>query len=360
MRDPYFYVRGDEEVLLRVRPPAAQALLLFLRVAAVAAVVAAAGMAALAIARDPPVEPRVFLAGVAVATLVALLVAWRRWATTEYALTDARVYARRGRMLTNVHFTTHDKVTDLQLQQGPLERLLGLSGITFSTAGGDVRVGGIADALAFKERAETARDAFIRQLLEEADVELPAPADAAAARPAEATARPRADLPPVPEWTGPRPEYVKAGDRPVWHARASPVAAASSLKRLAGLAFLLLIRPERIPWLALPVLALGIALLTLGVRATQLRRMEYLATDHRVYARKGVVGTTVNQLTYDKITDITYRQDFFGRLLGYGSVTLNTAGSAAAPITMEGLADPLGAKEAIEAWRDRALGEAEA
>jgi hypothetical protein len=65
----------------------------------------------------------------------------------------------------------------------------------------------------------------------------------------------------------------------------------------------------------------------------------------------------VKQLTYDKITDITYRQDVLGRVLGYGGVIVDTAGGGAAPITMQGLADPLAAKELLERMRSRAMRE---
>lgn len=47
-----------------------------------------------------------------------------------------------------------------------------------------------------------------------------------------------------------------------------------------------------------------------------------------------------------------------GRLLGYGSVTVSTAGGGAAPIVMQGLADPLAAKEVLERMRARAVREA--
>ncbi|HET6405811.1 MAG TPA: PH domain-containing protein, partial [Candidatus Thermoplasmatota archaeon] len=183
-------------------------------------------------------------------------------------------------------------------------------------------------------------------------------------RAAPAPEAPRADAPPpVPTpaappppvaFDGPRPAYLQQGDTPVWSARPRLVAALGALRSLIGiLPFLLFSNfmegPRRV---LIPLAAMGIVLMFVAIRFMQLRRTEYVATERRVYARSGLVGTTVSQLTYDKITDITFHQDLLGRLLGYGSVTLQTAGSNQAPITMIGLAEPLAAKETVERWRD--------
>ena len=361
MHGPYFYLRGDEEVLARVRPPPAYALVLFLVPALVlTALLVGALVARAAVPAIPAWAP--WLAWGALLALVAL-VAWRRQATTEYALTDARVYARTGRLVTRLHFTTHDKITDMRFRQGPLERAFGLSSLTFSTAGGEVVVAGVRDAMDLKAAAERARDAFIQRLL----AEVPAPA--APAPPVEegasdlhvaAPVASRAALapPPIVEFTGPRPDYLQEGDAPVWSARPRLAAALGALRSVLGLIPFLLFSsfmegPRRV---LIPLAAIGLVAMFVAVRFMQLRRTEYIATQRRVYARQGLVGTTVNQLTYDKITDVTFHQDLIGRLFGYGSVTLQTAGSNQAPITMIGLAYPLAAKEAIERWRDAYVG----
>jgi len=164
---------------------------------------------------------------------------------------------------------------------------------------------------------------------------------------------------PVAEpWTGARPDYLQGGDEPVWSARPRPIAALGALRSLLGLIPFIFFTsfmdgPNRV-WITLA--ATGLVLMFIAVRFMQLRRTEYMATERRVYARQGLIGTTVNQLTYDKITDITFHQDILGKIFGYGSVTLQTAGSNQAPITMIGLAAPLAAKETVERWRDAAVG----
>lgn len=350
---PFFYVRADEVPLLRLRAAPAFFLVLVAAPLAVLALVLAAALVARATLEPARVVPA--WAPWAVWGALVLLVAipaWRRQATTEYALTDQRIYVRYGRLVTRLHFTTHDKVTDIHYRQGPIERLFGLASITFATAGGEVHVPGIRDALQVKEAAEKARDAFLRTLLGEA-APLQAPPEVVA--PADA---PSAPPPPAQPWTGARPGYLQAGDAPVWSARPVAVAAVGALRPLLGLVPLLIVFNLRgsSPGAPMAAAALVLVLAFVLVRVLQLRRMEYIATDRRVYARTGLVTTSVNQLTYDKITDIAYHQDLLGRLLGYGSVTLQTAGSNQAPIKMIGLGDPLAAKETIEAWRDRSIG----
>lgn len=352
---PYFYLRADEEVLVRVRPPFAYAVAL-----AVAPFVALSVLlAAFLFVAGPvglPVAPSTAWGVWGVLVALVALVSWRRQATSEYAITDQRIYSRTGRLITRLHFTTHDKITDMRFRQGPIERAFGLSGLTFATAGGDVHVAGIRDALAIKATSETARDAFIRKLLAEAPAFA---APAVAASQSEAGPLPEAVVPPPPvSFEGPRPDYLQQGDVPVWRAKPRPIAAVGALRSILGLIPFLLFSsfmqgPQRV---FIPIAATGLVLMFIAVRFAQLRRTEYVATERRVYARAGLVGTTVNQLTYDKITDITFHQDLLGRIFGYGSVTLQTAGSNQAPITMIGLAAPLAAKETVERWRDAAVG----
>ena len=357
MAERYFYVRGDERVLLKMRAAPAFALVLLLpRLLYVVAPLAIFLLARPYVAALAHIPATPVLAGAGALALVLALASWRRAATTEYALTDERIYARVGQLVTRLHFTTHDKVTDILYRQGPLERAFGLANLTFATAGGEVHVLGVRDALAVKATAESARDAFVRALLREAPERA---ARASPVGPSPDTSLP--DLPPAPAappWTGPRPAYLQAGDTPVWYAQPRLVAAVGALRSLLGIVVVLLFSPmlegPRRVWI--PVAALGIAGMFIAVRFAQLRRTEYVATERRVYARAGLVGTTVNQLTYDKITDITLTQDVLGRILGYGSVVVQTAGGQQAPITMVGLADPLAAKETIERWRDASLG----
>lgn len=357
---PYFYLRGDEEVLARVRPPLAYALVLFVVPALVLTALLAVYLALAQRFPDLPVPSGVAWALWSVLVALVALVSWRRQATSEYALTDQRIYARTGRLVTRLHFTTHDKITDMRFRQGPMERAFGLSGLTFATAGGDIHFAGIRDALRLKAESGSARDAFIRKLLAEVPIPVSvAQGPAVLARAGEDPTPPPAAAPPPPvSFEGPRPDYLQAGDVPVWREKPRPIAAVGALRSVLGLLpfvfFSSFLEGPRRAFVLLA--AVGLVLMFIAIRFAQLRRTEYVATERRVYARAGLVGTTVNQLTYDKITDITFHQDLLGRMFGYGSVTLQTAGSNQAPITMVGLGAPLAAKETVERWRDAAVG----
>lgn len=357
---PFFYLRPDEAVLLHGGAAPGYAWVLFLVFAAVPTLLALGLGVALPIFVPEAARFRAPVAG-GWLVLVALagLLAWRRQATSEFAVTDARIYARTGRLVTSVRFTTYDKVTDLHYRQGPLERLAGVSRITFDTAGGDVTVAGVRDALAIKAAAEAARDAFVHHLLEAASItpsQLPRAAEAAPLGEAPAEATPE----PLPAWTGPTPPYVKSGDTVAWMGRPRLVAALGALTPLLGFAAIATLSGSMRGIGAVAYIVAAVLLVAVGARVLQLQRTEYLATDRRVYARSGILGTTVRQLTYDKITDITYRQDLWGRLLGYGAVSLATAGGQEAAITLNGLGAPLKVKEDIEALRARYLREGRA
>ncbi|HVL48120.1 MAG TPA: PH domain-containing protein [Candidatus Thermoplasmatota archaeon] len=369
---PWFYLRPDETVIARGKPEPG-----WFGVLAVPPV--AVGLALVAVllyghgflgtlqpraAREvaPFVAPALGLVVGAVAA--AVVRAWFLVRTSEYVITDARVYSRVGRLWTRVHFTTHDKVTDLWYGRNVLDRVFGTSTLVLMTAGGDVAIRGVADALAVKEHAEAARERFIAKLLER----VPATARAAPRPVARATPdvaaspAPAAALPPLTSApAGARPDYVQQGDRVLWSGkptlRVAAEGAIAPFLLFAAWAFSMVAStggnfgPPPILFVAVPV----IAVVVVGVRLLALKRMEFVVTDRRVYVRHGIVGTVVAQLTYDKITDIVYGRDIPGRILGYGSLTINTAGSVGAPAKMIGLFDAIAVKEIIESARARAV-----
>ncbi len=69
-------------------------------------------------------------------------------------------------------------------------------------------------------------------------------------------------------------------------------------------------------------------------------RTEYVITNKRLYSKYGVVSRNVRQADITKLTDTSFTQTFFDRILGIGSVYVNTAGSNAPEIVFIGLKDP--------------------
>ncbi len=67
---------------------------------------------------------------------------------------------------------------------------------------------------------------------------------------------------------------------------------------------------------------------------------EYVITNHRVYMRYGVIRRVVAEAKFDKVTDTRFEQNIWGRLLTYGAVMVNTAGTAWHEIFYSGVKNP--------------------
>ncbi|MCA1780735.1 MAG: PH domain-containing protein [Dermatophilaceae bacterium] len=52
----------------------------------------------------------------------------------------------------------------------------------------------------------------------------------------------------------------------------------------------------------------------------------FVATDRRILKVYGVLSTTVDSMRNQKVTDMRYRRDPLGEILGYGSITIESAG----------------------------------
>lgn len=161
----------------------------------------------------------------------------------------------------------------------------------------------------------------------------------------------------------PAPAYVRSGERIVWFGR--PTLRALASQAIGSLVMVLILGSILINQMdgaaALYGPAIGVLLLIvyatlMGFQALRLRRMEYVLTDQGVYTRSGLIGSAVAQTTFDKITDISVKQDVLGRALGYATLQLNTAGSNLAPVQMLGLRDAMETKRAIETARETSLG----
>lgn len=67
---------------------------------------------------------------------------------------------------------------------------------------------------------------------------------------------------------------------------------------------------------------------------------EYTITNHRVHSRYGIIGRKSSQTSFDKITDTSFSQGIFGRILNYGDVRFNTAGSIGNEVVFAGVTNP--------------------
>lgn len=84
--------------------------------------------------------------------------------------------------------------------------------------------------------------------------------------------------------------------------------------------------PETGVWIAiLAVVFLVLAAFAFLLRWIRARADEFILTSHRVIRKVGLIAREIQQAPVSKIQDITVEQGYVGRLLGYGSVVLETA-----------------------------------
>jgi len=66
----------------------------------------------------------------------------------------------------------------------------------------------------------------------------------------------------------------------------------------------------------------------------------YVVTDTEMYERRGVFSETVTHIHLNRIQNTQYRQSVFGRLIGYGSVSVYTAGTSIRELNYNCISDP--------------------
>lgn len=162
-----------------------------------------------------------------------------------------------------------------------------------------------------------------------------------------------------PQWS--HPHFVDDDERILWIGKPLLRSAVSQATGLLVFVLFLLLIPGFAPQggigsTFLVGLVAFFGLFAVGMPMWALSRMVFVITDQAAYTRSGIFGEKVNQTSYEKITDISYNQDVLGRILGYGSININTAGSATQALTMQGLSDPLAVKRLLERAKADRLG----
>src|SRR5262249_40040408 len=95
-----------------------------------------------------------------------------------------------------------------------------------------------------------------------------------------------------------------------------------------------------------------IAVLTLVTRWIRAEADEFVVTNRRVIRKVGIIAREIEQAPLEKIQDITVDQGYIGRMLDYGTVTIETA-SERGSMTFPHIARP-------EAFRNALWGQAPA
>ncbi|MFC4540528.1 PH domain-containing protein [Halosolutus amylolyticus] len=132
----------------------------------------------------------------------------------------------------------------------------------------------------------------------------------------------------------------------VWERRPHPIAMGSGLPIGIGLAVLgvLLAGWGAIAGIDLLTLA-GILVAFAGTALVLARYVvwtntRYVITSDELYKKRGVVSRDVTQFRLDRVQNTSLQQPPLGRLLGYGDLTVYTAGSGEPELTFERVPNP--------------------
>lgn len=72
-------------------------------------------------------------------------------------------------------------------------------------------------------------------------------------------------------------------------------------------------------------IALVIGYIWLPYRILTYINDEFVITDKKIYLSHGIFSKTSVSIPLDKVNDIQYTQGFFGRILGFGTITIQSA-----------------------------------
>jgi uncharacterized membrane protein YdbT with pleckstrin-like domain len=89
----------------------------------------------------------------------------------------------------------------------------------------------------------------------------------------------------------------------------------------------------------------GVALLWALARYVELAANHYVLTDRRLLRIRGIISQSSMDSYLDKVNNVEHHQTFWGRLLGYGDVEIDTAGGAE---VFPRIGQPLAFKRAVD------------
>ncbi len=97
---------------------------------------------------------------------------------------------------------------------------------------------------------------------------------------------------------------------------------------VAGLIALLVLLPKNWPtWVLYPILVVFLLdVIAVGSRVVKWRTTSLVVTNNRIVYRHGVFRREGREIPIDRVQDVSYRQTVIERLVGAGSLTIESAG----------------------------------
>lgn len=94
------------------------------------------------------------------------------------------------------------------------------------------------------------------------------------------------------------------------------------------------------PLLVLPIALVLIGAAYMGIVSYKHRQIHYLLTDSELYKKSGLFSQSVISLRLDRIQNTSFNQSFRQRLLTYGTIEIETAGTEGTDLVLEAANDP--------------------
>lgn len=105
----------------------------------------------------------------------------------------------------------------------------------------------------------------------------------------------------------------------------------------AGVALARLTDPP-VAWVGIGLVV--VALLVAAAGYVRLQSTQYVVTTREVYKKTGILSRRVTNLRHDRIQNTVLEQSLFERLLSYGDIHIETAGTGHTELVLEAVPDP--------------------
>jgi uncharacterized membrane protein YdbT with pleckstrin-like domain len=112
--------------------------------------------------------------------------------------------------------------------------------------------------------------------------------------------------------------------------------------------------PARVSLVGAGVAVLGA--LVVGGAYVRTRARAYVLTTEEAYAKRGLVSRTVRNVRLDRVQNTGFSQSFLQRLVGVGSVHLDTAGTGGTEFVLSAVPDPQYVNGLVTEQLDRVAG----
>lgn len=136
--------------------------------------------------------------------------------------------------------------------------------------------------------------------------------------------------------------YLTGEERVLLDVRRHPIVLVAPLLRSAAVVVVLAVIAavlDRAPGLLWNLVFL-IAVFYLVWKALEWYVDRVVVTDQRIFEVSGLLTRSVASMPLTRVTDMTYRRSFFGRMFGYGDLIVESAGADQALRTIQRIAEP--------------------